>query len=60
VHVISVCQPTVPVLAAISLMATNNDPKLPKTMTMMGGPIDPRKLADAGQRPGHRKAVLVV
>ena len=43
VHVISVCQPTVPVLAAISLMASANDPKLPKTMTMMGGPIDPRK-----------------
>jgi poly(3-hydroxybutyrate) depolymerase len=42
-HVISVCQPTVPVMAAISLMATANDPKLPKTMTMMGGPIDPRK-----------------
>ncbi len=42
-HVISVCQPTVPVLAAISLMATDNDPLLPKTMTMMGGPIDPRK-----------------
>lgn len=41
-HVISVCQPTVPVLAAISLMATENDPKLPKTMTMMGGPIDAR------------------
>jgi poly(3-hydroxybutyrate) depolymerase len=43
VHVISVCQPTVPVLAAISLMASANDPKLPKTMTMMGGPIDPRQ-----------------
>jgi len=43
VHVISVCQPTVPVLAAISLMATAKDPKLPKTMIMMGGPIDPRK-----------------
>jgi len=42
-HVISVCQPTVPVLAAISLMATNKDAKLPKTMTMMGGPIDPRR-----------------
>lgn len=40
-HVISVCQPTVPVLAAISLMASDKDPKLPKTMTMMGGPIDP-------------------
>jgi poly(3-hydroxybutyrate) depolymerase len=42
-HVISVCQPTVPVLAAIALMATAKDPQLPKTMTMMGGPIDPRK-----------------
>lgn len=30
VHVISVCQPTVPVLAAIALMASANDPKLPK------------------------------
>lgn len=43
VHVIAVCQPTVPVLAAISLMATAKDPKLPKTMILMGGPIDPRK-----------------
>lgn len=42
-HVISVCQPTVPVMAAISLMASAKDPKLPKSMTMMGGPIDPRK-----------------
>jgi poly(3-hydroxybutyrate) depolymerase len=42
-HVISVCQPTVPVLAAISLMASAKDPLLPKTMTMMGGPIDPRR-----------------
>ncbi len=42
-HVISVCQPTVPVLAAISLMASANDPKLPRSMTMMGGPIDSRR-----------------
>lgn len=42
-NVISVCQPTVPVLAAISLMASANEPNLPKTMVMMGGPIDPRK-----------------
>ncbi|MEO8296748.1 MAG: polyhydroxyalkanoate depolymerase [Burkholderiales bacterium] len=41
-NVISVCQPTVPVLAAISLMASNNEPT-PRTMTMMGGPIDARK-----------------
>jgi poly(3-hydroxybutyrate) depolymerase len=43
VHVVSVCQPTVPVLAAISLMASAKDPVMPKSMTMMGGPIDPRK-----------------
>jgi poly(3-hydroxybutyrate) depolymerase len=43
VHVVSVCQPTVPVLAAISLMASNNDPCLPRSMVMMGGPIDTRK-----------------
>lgn len=43
VHVISVCQPTVPVLAAISLMAAQKDPCLPRSMTMMGGPIDTRK-----------------
>ncbi|MCU0868408.1 MAG: polyhydroxyalkanoate depolymerase [Burkholderiales bacterium] len=43
VHVISVCQPTVPVLAAISLMAANGDKVVPRTMTMMGGPIDTRR-----------------
>ncbi len=43
VHLISVCQPTVPVLAAVSLMASRRDPKLPKSMTMMGGPIDSRR-----------------
>jgi poly(3-hydroxybutyrate) depolymerase len=42
VHVISVCQPTVPVLAAISLMASRGEPT-PRTMTMMGGPIDARR-----------------
>jgi poly(3-hydroxybutyrate) depolymerase len=43
VHVISVCQPTVPVLAAVSLMASDKDPALPHSMTMMGGPIDSRR-----------------
>jgi poly(3-hydroxybutyrate) depolymerase len=42
-HVISVCQPTVPVLAAVSLMASGKDPMLPVSMTMMGGPIDSRR-----------------
>jgi poly(3-hydroxybutyrate) depolymerase len=42
VHVISVCQPTVPVLAAVSLMASRGE-VTPRSMTMMGGPIDARK-----------------
>jgi len=41
-HVISVCQPTVPVFAAISLMATRGE-TTPLSMIMMGGPIDARK-----------------
>jgi poly(3-hydroxybutyrate) depolymerase len=41
-HVMSVCQPTVPVLAAVSLMASRGE-LTPLTMTMMGGPIDARK-----------------
>ena len=46
VNVISVCQPTVPVLAAVSLMATRGE-FTPRTMIMMGGPIDARKAPTA-------------
>jgi poly(3-hydroxybutyrate) depolymerase len=41
-HVMSVCQPTVPVLGAVSLMAAAGE-RTPLTLTMMGGPIDGRK-----------------
>ncbi len=41
-HLIAVCQPAVPVLAAVSLMAADEDPNQPLTMTLMGGPIDTR------------------
>ena len=42
VHVIAVCQPSVPVLAAASLMAQAKDPHQPRSLTLMGGPIDTR------------------
>jgi poly(3-hydroxybutyrate) depolymerase len=42
VHVMSVCQPTVPVLGAISLMSSAGE-IAPRSMIMMGGPIDARK-----------------
>ncbi len=40
-HVMAVCQPAVPVLAAVSLMAAQKDPCQPVSMVLMGGPIDP-------------------
>ncbi|MEP1770895.1 MAG: polyhydroxyalkanoate depolymerase [Anderseniella sp.] len=43
VHVMAVCQPTVPVLAAISLMHQRKDKLLPASMMLMGGPIDTRR-----------------
>ena len=41
-HVVAVCQPAVPVLAAAAVMEADDDPHLPVTMTLMGGPIDTR------------------
>ncbi len=42
-HVIAVCQPSVPVVAAVSVMEAENDPFVPVSMTLMGGPIDTRR-----------------
>ncbi|PWW00502.1 poly(3-hydroxybutyrate) depolymerase [Hoeflea marina] len=41
-HVMAVCQPSVPVLAAVALMEENGDKYAPSSMTLMGGPIDTR------------------
>ena len=41
-HVVAVCQPSVPVLAAAAVMEAANDPLSPASMTLMGGPIDTR------------------
>jgi poly(3-hydroxybutyrate) depolymerase len=42
IHVLAVCQPAVPVIAAVSVMEADNDPYVPYSMTLMGGPIDTR------------------
>jgi len=42
-HVMAVCQPGVPVLAAIALMSEDNNPNVPLSMTLMGSPIDTRR-----------------
>lgn len=43
VHVMAVCQPAVPVLAAAALMSAMNDPAAPASITLIGGPIDTRE-----------------
>ncbi|MEL6962419.1 MAG: polyhydroxyalkanoate depolymerase [Pseudomonadota bacterium] len=42
-HVIAVCQPSVPALVAAAVMAKSDDPCLPLSLTLMGGPIDTRR-----------------
>jgi poly(3-hydroxybutyrate) depolymerase len=42
VHVLAVCQPSVPVMAAVACMEANDDPYVPHSMVLMGGPIDTR------------------
>lgn len=42
-HVLAVCQPSVPVLAAVSVLNAAQDPDAPRSMTLIGGPIDTRE-----------------
>lgn len=53
-HVVAVCQPSVPVLGAVSLMAAAGDPCRPASVTLMGGPVDtriaPTKVNDFAKR----------
>lgn len=46
-HVLAVCQPSVPVYAATAIMSANGHPATPRTLTMMGGPVDTRRAPTA-------------
>lgn len=56
-HVIAVCQPAVPVVAAVSLMEEDDDCSTPLSMTLMGGPLDPSANPTAVNRLAHRKGI---
>ncbi len=53
--VMAVCQPSVPVMAAVSLMNAANDPAAPRTMILMGGPIDTRRNPTAVNKLAEEK-----
>jgi poly(3-hydroxybutyrate) depolymerase len=46
-HILAVCQPSVPTYAAIALMSADDHPATPRSLTLMGGPIDTRKAPTA-------------
>ncbi|HEU0043381.1 polyhydroxyalkanoate depolymerase [Sphingomonas sp.] len=46
-HMLAVCQPSVPCYAAVALMSADQHPCRPKTLTMMGGPVDTREAPTA-------------
>ena len=46
-HMLAVCQPSVPAYAATAIMNASKDPARPRTLTMMGGPVDTRKAPTA-------------
>jgi poly(3-hydroxybutyrate) depolymerase len=56
-HIVAVCQPSVPVLAAVSIMEANGDRFAPSSMTLMGGPIDTRKNPTAVNKLAEEKGI---
>jgi poly(3-hydroxybutyrate) depolymerase len=56
-HVIAVCQPAVPVMAAVSVMEADDDPYVPISMTLMGGPIDTRANPTAVNKLAERRGI---
>ena len=56
-HVMAVCQPSVPVLAAIARMEAEKDPAVPLSMTLMGGPIDTRRSPTAVNALAQKRGI---
>lgn len=54
-HMLSVCQPCVQVLAAVAVMSEEDNPAVPRTMTLMAGPIDIRESPTAVNALAHSK-----
>ena len=56
-HVMAVCQPAVPVAAAVALMEAADSPAIPVSMTLMGGPIDTRRSPTAVNRLAQERGI---
>ena len=56
-HVMAVCQPAVPVLAAVAVMEAEGSDSVPVSMTLMGGPIDTRRSPTAVNRLAQERGI---
>jgi len=56
-HLVSVCQPCVPAMAAVALMSQDQDEATPRSMTLMGGPIDPNAAPTAVNDLANEKPI---
>ncbi|HUD92392.1 polyhydroxyalkanoate depolymerase [Sphingobium sp.] len=56
-HLVSVCQPCVPAMAAVALMSEDKDKATPRSMTLMGGPIDPNAAPTAVNDLANEKSI---
>jgi poly(3-hydroxybutyrate) depolymerase len=54
-HLLAVCQPSVPVLAAVARMEAENSPHVPASMTLKGGPIDTRRSPTAVNKLAEKR-----
>ena len=57
VHTLGVCQPSVPLIAAVALMEAEGNPAAPASMTLMGGPIDTRRSPTAVNQLAEKRGV---
>jgi poly(3-hydroxybutyrate) depolymerase len=57
VHLMAVCQPSVPVLMAVAHMEATGDPFVPRSMILVGGPIDTRKSPTAVNRVALERGI---
>ncbi len=57
VHILAVCQPSVPVLAAVARMEAEDDPYVPRSMVLMGGPIDTRVNQTVVNKVAERRGI---
>ncbi len=56
-HILAVCQPSVPVIAAVARLEAENDPAVPLSITMMGGPVDTRRSPTAVNQLAEERGV---